>query len=215
MKTILSAANVVIAIVSGLLVLLGYFLPKTKFFGYLGGKMLQWAIFLAAFAMLVGILNLVSVHLKKISTRQRGAAYSAVLLLALVLTLILVSLDLATGSNGPAGFWSLWLFNSIQIPIEISLLALLAIVLALTAARMLGRRPNTFTVIFLLTVVIVLLGAAPLYLVGEVLPLNTLRGWATNLLAVGGARGLLLGVALGTIATGLRVLMGADRPYGG
>ena len=213
MKTILSAANAVIAIASGLLVLLGYFLPQI--FGGLGGHMLQWAIFLAAFAMLVGILNLVSAHIKKISTRQRGAAYSAVLLLALVLTLALVSLDLATGDNGPAGFWSLWLFNSIQIPIEISLLALLAIVLALTAARMLGRRPNTFTVIFLLTVVIVLLGAAPLYLVGEVAPLNTLRSLATNLLAVGGARGLLLGVALGTIATGLRVLMGADRPYGG
>ena len=215
MKTILSAANAVIAIVFGVLVLLGYFLPKYKIISDLGGQLLQWAIFLAAFAMLVGILNLVSVHLKKISTRQRGAAYSAVLLLALVLTLALVSLDLATDGNGPAGFWSLWLFNSIQIPIEISLLALLAIVLALTAARLLGRRPNTFTVIFLLTVVIVLLGAAPLYLVGEVLPLNTLRGWATNLLAVGGARGLLLGVALGTIATGLRVLMGADRPYGG
>ena len=213
MKTILSAANAVIAIASGLLVLLGYFLPQI--FGGLGGHMLQWAIFLAAFAMLVGILNLVSAHIKKISTRQRGAAYSAVLLLALVLTLVLVSLDLATGSNGPAGFWSLWLFNSIQIPIEISLLALLAIVLALTAARLLGRRPNTFTVIFLLTVVIVLLGAAPLYLVGEVAPLSTLRNLATNLLAVGGARGLLLGVALGTIATGLRVLMGADRPYGG
>jgi hypothetical protein len=28
-----------------------------------------------------------------------------------------------------------------------------------------------------------------------------------------GVRGILLGVALGTIATGLRVLMGAERPY--
>jgi len=33
--------------------------------------------------------------------------------------------------------------------------------------------------------------------------------------AVAGARGILFGVALGTVATGLRVLMGADRPYGG
>ena len=216
MKTILSAANAVIAIVFGVLVLLGYFLPKYKIISDLGGQLLQWAIFLAVFALLVGIANLVGVHFKKIATRQRGAAYSAVLLLALLLTLALVGLDLATtDGNGPAGFWSLWLFNSIQIPIEISLLALLAIVLALTAARLLGRRPNTFTVIFLLTVVVVLLGAAPLYLVGEVAPLSTLRNLATNLLAVGGARGLLLGVALGTIATGLRVLMGADRPYGG
>jgi len=30
-----------------------------------------------------------------------------------------------------------------------------------------------------------------------------------------GIRGILMGVALGSIATGLRILMGADRPYGG
>ena len=34
-------------------------------------------------------------------------------------------------------------------------------------------------------------------------------------LAAGGARGILIGVALGTITTGLRILMGFDRPYGG
>jgi len=32
--------------------------------------------------------------------------------------------------------------------------------------------------------------------------------------AVGGARGLLLGVALGSITAGLRVLLATDRPYG-
>ena len=101
------------------------------------------------------------------------------------------------------------------MPIEISLIAVLAIVLVIMAARLLGRRPNTFSIIFLLTVVIVLLGSVPLYHFGSSAPLTTLRGLAVNLLAVGGMRGLLLGVALGTIATGLRVLMGADRPYGG
>jgi len=30
----------------------------------------------------------------------------------------------------------------------------------------------------------------------------------------GGARGLLIGVALGTLLTGLRILFGIDRPYG-
>ena len=33
--------------------------------------------------------------------------------------------------------------------------------------------------------------------------------------AEGGARGLLIGIALGTLLTGLRVLFGMDRPYGG
>jgi hypothetical protein len=31
----------------------------------------------------------------------------------------------------------------------------------------------------------------------------------------GGARGLLLGIALGALLTGLRVIFGVDRPYGG
>jgi hypothetical protein len=33
-------------------------------------------------------------------------------------------------------------------------------------------------------------------------------------IAGGGARGLLIGIALGTLLTGLRVLFGVDRPYG-
>jgi len=32
---------------------------------------------------------------------------------------------------------------------------------------------------------------------------------------LGGARGILIGVALGSLLTGLRVLFGFDRPYGG
>jgi hypothetical protein len=37
----------------------------------------------------------------------------------------------------------------------------------------------------------------------------------TNYISLGALRGLLIGVALGTITTGLRILIGADRPYGG
>jgi hypothetical protein len=37
----------------------------------------------------------------------------------------------------------------------------------------------------------------------------------TQIFAAAGARGILLGVALGTLTTGLRVLFGADRLYGG
>jgi hypothetical protein len=36
-----------------------------------------------------------------------------------------------------------------------------------------------------------------------------------NRLPVAGGRGILLGIALGSLVAGLRVLMGADRPYRG
>jgi hypothetical protein len=38
---------------------------------------------------------------------------------------------------------------------------------------------------------------------------------AIRLLPVAGGRGILLGIALGSLMAGLRILFGADRPYSG
>jgi hypothetical protein len=64
------------------------------------------------------------------------------------------------------------------------------------------------------TAVVVLLGQVPLgrYL-GDFLP--RIKDWILNVPGTAGMRGIIIGVALGTIATGVRVLMGFDRPYGG
>jgi hypothetical protein len=43
--------------------------------------------------------------------------------------------------------------------------------------------------------------------------LPVIKDWVLDVPALAGARGILLGVALGTAATGLRVLLGLDRPY--
>ncbi len=207
MKKILPVTNAVIAIISGSIVLLGYFFPGL--FGGIQSVLIGWAIILAAFALLLGIFNLMMVHWKKIGSEGKGSIYSIVLLISLVLTMIIVSI------SGPAGSWSLWIFNTIQVPAEISLLAVLAFVLVYAAARLLTRRFKWYTILFLVTVLLVLLGSAPLFFVGEVGLLSSLRGWLAQVPAVAGARGLLLGVALGTVATGLRILIGIDRPYGG
>jgi hypothetical protein len=39
------------------------------------------------------------------------------------------------------------------------------------------------------------------------------REWILTVGSLGGARGILLGVALGTIVVGVRLLLGIDRPY--
>lgn len=193
--------------ISGSLVLLGYFFPGV--FGNIQSILIGWAIILAAFALFLGIFNLAIVHLKKSKTTGPSRIYSIVLLISLFLTIIIVSL------SGPTGSFSLWIFNTFQVPVEISLLAVLAVVLVFSGARLLTRRPKWQTVLFLVIVLVVLLGSAPLFLLGEVAPLIALRGWLAQVPAIAGARGLLLGVALGTVATGLRILIGVDRPYGG
>ena len=207
MKKILPTSNAIIAVISGSLVLLGYFFPGV--FGNIQSILIGWAIILAAFALFLGIFNLAIVHWKKAKTTGPSNIYSIVLLISLFLTIIIVSL------SGPTGSFSLWIFNTFQVPVEISLLAVLAVVLVFSGARLLTRRPKWQTVLFLVIVLVVLLGSAPLFLLGEVAPLIALRGWLAQVPAVAGARGLLLGVALGTVATGLRILIGVDRPYGG
>jgi hypothetical protein len=65
-----------------------------------------------------------------------------------------------------------------------------------------------------LVILLVLLGSFSITPV--TLPfLQSIREWILRVPALGGARGLLLGIALGTITTGIRILMGTDRPYGG
>ena len=207
MKKLLPLTNAAIATIAGLLVLLGYFFPTI--FSGIQSTLVGWAIILAAFALLLGIFNLALVHWRKINIKAPGSTYSLVLLTSMILTIILASL------SGPTGGLTLWLFNTFQVPVEVSLLAVLAVILLYAAARLLRRKPRWDTILFLVTVLLVLLGSVPLLFIGEIAPLNTVQNWLSQVPAVAGARGLLLGVALGTVATGLRILIGRDRPYGG
>jgi uncharacterized membrane protein len=206
-KRILPITNAIIAVVSGVFVILGYFFPGP--FGGIQSVLVGWAIILAAFAMLLGIFNLAMVHWKKISGEGSGNVYSIVLLISMVITIVIA------GISGPTGALTLWIFNNFQVPVEVGLLALLAVILLYAATRLLTRRPKWNTILFLVTVLFVLLGAVPLYFLGEVGPLSAIHNWLAQVPAMAGARGLLLGVALGTVATGLRILIGSDRPYGG
>jgi hypothetical protein len=109
------------------------------------------------------------------------------------------------------------LFNYIQLPVEAALMALLAISLVVAGFRMISRRRDAYSILFVLTAVIVLLGNSP-WLIGSEAGIARLignvRAWVSQVWSTGGARGILLGVALGAVATGLRVLMGTERPYG-
>jgi hypothetical protein len=82
------------------------------------------------------------------------------------------------------------------------------------AVRLFSRRLHWASLLFLGAAVLVLIGTAPLPVIGQIQLLVDMRQWLANGPALAGARGLLLGVALGTIATGVRILMGVDRPYG-
>lgn len=198
----------VLAIASGVIVLLGYFIPNIVFLDQFRLMLIDWAVIIAGMAVLVGVANLVFVQMDRIRKRQKGSMYGAVLVLSLIITF---GLGLVFGLDHS---YIRIAIDAIIFPVEASLLAILAVTLVYATIRLLRRRTDMMTVLFLVTAVLFLLAVMPTPF-GPIPVLSPLILEITGMISSGGARGLLIGVALGTLLTGLRVLFGIDRPYGG
>ena len=198
-----------IAISVGLIILLGTFLP-IPLLGTVRLELLHWAAILLGVAALVGIGNLFSVHFQKIRHREMGSVYSVALLVAMLATLLIGVMV------GPSHPWMQAAVETIIRPVEASLMALLAVTLLYASIRLLRRRADLMSIVFLGTAALMLLASVSLPLIGEIPILSDwVRPWLMVGPAAGGARGLLLGIALGALTTGLRALFAFDRPYGG
>ena len=198
-----------IAMVSGLIVLLGYFYPLDAL-TQLRIMLTDWSIIIAAMAVLVGIANLVFVQMDKIRRREKNSIYGALLVLSLIGTF---GLGLVFGLDHQLMRLAV---DAVIVPVESSLMAILAVTLVYASIRLLRRRADVMTVIFLLIALVFLVLMMPTPF-GPVLG-DGLNGFTLQILGMfsrGGARGLLIGIALGTLLTGIRVLFGIDRPYGG
>jgi len=207
-----SPVSTAVAIGVGIIVLAGYFIPS---FINIRIILLRAGLVLSAVALLVGIINLITVHIKKLGADSENSGYSLILVIALLATLIIGIIDMVqTYLVGKPNFqMTSWIFTNIQLPIETSLLAVTAVSLTYAAASILRKRMDLFSIVFFFVVLLVLLGSFSIP--PATLPfLHVIRDWILRVPALGGARGLLLGIALGTITTGIRVLMGTDRPYG-
>ena len=202
-----------VAIVVGIIVLAGYFIPSIDNTRLV---LLRTGLVLAAVALLVGIVNLASVHIKKMGKESENSGYSLILLISMLVTLVIGIIDMVqTYLIGRPNFQiTKWVFTNIQLPIETSLLAVTTISLIYAAAGILRKRMDLFSISFFFVVLLVLLGSFSIP--PATIPfLQMIREWILRVPALGGARGLLLGIALGTITTGIRILLGTDRPYGG
>lgn len=199
----------VVAMASGFIVLLGYFFPLDAL-TQLRIMLTDWAVIIAAMAVLVGIANLIFVQMDKIRKREKNSIYGTLLALSLIGTF---GLGLVFG---PENQLMRMAVDAVIVPVEASLMAILAVTLVYASIRLLRRRADVMTVIFLLIAIIFLVLIMPTPfgpLFGD--ELNGFVLQTLGMFSHGGARGLLIGIALGTLLTGIRVLFGIDRPYGG
>jgi hypothetical protein len=205
--------SLLFATLPGLVVLFGYLFPNRLLIQYRGrvvewrDVLVEWAVIVAAFAFLLGTFNILRVHGGRVGRRRPGWPYSLVLLLAMMVAWIPPIL--------PSGVpvqetFDRAVFDYVISPIGASLAALVAFTLTLAAFRLLRARRTAGAVFFLLIVAVVLLGSAPFTGLEW---LAEMRDWIVNVPGMAGMRGLLLGVALGTVITAWRVFLASERPH--
>ncbi len=183
------------------MLLLLFFQPVTG--AYLG-LVLNWAIIVSSVALLVAIASLIVTHIRFVAVGRRGFIYSLVLISAFLATFLT---GIFKGVEDPG--YLRWI-AAIQKPLEIALLGLIALVMMSAAVRLFRVQGwSILTVSFGFSALLFL-----------VLNLG-LSDWSGNQvlspvistlqrLPVIGARGLLIGVSLGALLMGFRVLFGQE-----
>jgi hypothetical protein len=170
--------------------------------GAIAAVFLRLVVVTLAIMIFTGILNLLLVHGGRLVGLQRNWPYSLLMLVSAIAT---VAIWLA-GQQDISAF----LLNAVQVSIESALAALLLFALVYGAYRLSHRKFTWAGLLFTISLLIVLLGALPL---AETESIGQVRDWLLAVPTSAGARGMLLGIALGTIVTGVRVLVGQDRSY--
>lgn len=193
-----------------LLTLLAYFVRTDALLG-IQWILVKWATIIAAFAVVLGFLNVIAVHIGRLGRRAEGWPYSAVLIISAVAVL-------AVGLGGlisrpEEGLWGPLMnpiFVWIIVPLQAASAALLPFILTYAAFRMLRMDRKMGAGLFLISALVVVITQLPILGIQDVL--QDVRGIWLSWLAIPGLRAVMIGVALGISMAGLRLIMGVDRP---
>ena len=225
-----------ITAVAGFTLIGAYFVPYTQTWGE---TVAVWFDVLASIAFILGGGNLLRSHLKKISDQQAGWAYSIIVLVSFLGTLFvgLAKIGVEPSPQFPDYSWSgayrqtgsaFWYSYQYGFqPLTSTIFALLAFYIASAAFRAF-RAKNLEASLLLATAFIVLLGRtfAGVALTSWIDPANgegfryftglRLENLTVYIMAVfntAGNRAIMIGIALGIVATSLKILIGVDRSY--
>ena len=199
----------IVGFIVGAIILAGYFL-SSPLLTAIRTPMLDWAVILSGVAGLIAIINLIfGVHWRRLRDPSKNHLFSGLVIFAFLVTL-------AAGIYfGPTNSTYQKVVTAIQMPIEASMMAVLAVTLAYSSLRLLQHQRNWMGFFFFVAVILyLLLNSGILSFTANIPILNGLVSGVSQL-PIAGARGILIGVALGSLLTGIRIWLGSDRPYNG
>jgi hypothetical protein len=192
------------------LTLLGFFV-QVEALQVIQWVLVRWAVIIVAFSGLLGVINVLTVHVGKLTTRAPGWFYSLALILSAVAVLVIgIGESLFPLEEGLGEPLLAPVFEWIIAPLQAAAAGLLVFILTYAAYRMLRLKRRASVFVFLLSASVILVSHVRLS--GWGTGLQNLRDIWLSWLAVPGLRAVLIGVALGVTMMALRLIMGIDRP---
>ena len=200
--------------VIGIFMILSFFVPH-HLVGVPADYLQQCAVIVVAFGYVLGGANALRVNLEGIARRQPDWPYKLVLVISLIATVVV---GLADGRRWQeSGTASMFLYDRLYSPMQGTMFSLLAFFIASAAFRAFRIR-TVEAGLLAAAALIVMLGRVP---VGDALTswlpesirMSAFQEWIMNIPQNAAKRAILMGAAMGVMATGLRVILGIERSY--
>jgi hypothetical protein len=172
-----------------------------------GGMLAQWVAVLVGFALLVGLGNLMKVHIGRIIKLQTDWIYSLIIVGSAITVLALGLIGGSPGTETVA-----WVFKWMYQPLGAALFSLLAFFLTTALFRSLRLKSREAAVLLVIAAIVVI-GQAPFIATPPLDILVSIKDWILDYPVLAGIRAIILGVAFGAIGLSIRILLGFDRPY--
>jgi hypothetical protein len=171
----------------------------------------QWCLVVFAMALALGFANILRINLRAIARKRPDWGYKLVLVLSMLGVAGIGLAEYAIKGHVAAGTLFDRIYRYLFNPLAATTFALLAFFIASAAFRAFRAR-NVRAALLLISATLAMLGRVPL---GAWLwdDFPRLTAWIMAFPNAAGQRALIIGAAMGVVATGLRILFGIERPY--
>lgn len=208
-----------VCFITGVLCFAQYYVPHRSSQEFLE-TMNKAVLIISFFAYLLGLFSVFTPHLRNVARQRDGWGYSVILFFGAGLGVVtgIMSAGQTISATGTMTSFG-WVYNYVLYPLDATMYSLLAFYIVSTSFRAFRVKGGPAFVLFIAAVVLIF-GRVPL---GQLI-WNDLLGWTgmgisqivewvLNVPNVAGRRGIMIGIALGVIATSIKIIIGIEKQY--
>jgi hypothetical protein len=206
----------VLTAIVGLTMIISHFIPPLNM---LKDLFEDWFFIIAAFAIYLGILNLIRINADKVYKKRSDWPFGVVVILGFLLITIPGLFFSGGRSFSDLGTPFYYLYDHVYYPLSATMFALLAFFVASASYRAFRAR-NVEATMLLVAAFILMLGRVPIGdMITAWLPegyrMGNAADWIMDFPQTAGQRAIMIGIALGVVSSALRVILGLERAMGG